>query len=175
MDSPLPYHELTSLKSDYDYLVLEKERNNKYSGYQTTNYRNYNCKSNFHKGPFTNKNLQQYNGLGVDNGYVGGCNIMDDDKLTRPLIHSKPLDKLQDRIEKQNYRHQMLPKNIRENGICHNTYGSNTCLYTSTTAAVDPQSNIDPRFTSSIVSFLLDSIASNLNTSGDLYFIFNSS
>lgn len=143
---PLPYHELTDLKNDYDYLLLEKQKNNNYSNYQTTNYRNYKCKTNFHNGPFTRKDLQQYNGLGVSNGYVGGCNILDDDRVTRPLIHSKPLDKNFERIERQRYRHQTLPTNINYNGICNNKFESNTCMYTSTTVPVDPQRNIDPTF-----------------------------
>lgn len=141
--------EAGDLRNDQCYKLLHMTDNKTKSDYIITNYRNNECKDPFHRGPFS-EDMAVYNGLGVSNGYVGGCNILADDDVTRPLIHSKPEDKLQERVTQDRY---MIPLpgpqgpvyNIQENGLCSFEIPSNQCGFlTSTTVSSNPQMGYNP-------------------------------
>ena len=141
--------EVGDLRNDQCYKLLHMTDNKKKSDYLVTNYRNNNCKDKFHNTPFSGE-MSVYNGLGVSNGYVGGCNIIADDNVTRPLIHSKPEDKLQERVTQDRYFIPLPPTqgnvyNIQDNGICNFDTHTNKCGFlTSTTVSSNPQGGYNP-------------------------------
>lgn len=151
MDSSYSTLEFTDLLNDKCYKMQHMKDNNKQSDYTIKNYRNNNCENNHHTGPL---NIGVYNGLGINNGNVGGCNILSDDEVTRPHIQQKPEDALQEQIKEMRY-FKPLPfssisdtrYNINNSGICKNNINTNSCDFlTSTTVSTNPQAGFDASF-----------------------------
>lgn len=138
--------EMGDLRNDKCYKLLHMQDNEQISNYKITNYRNDNCSNPIHNGPF-DKDLSIYNGLNVNNGYTGGCNIMTDDELTRGLQVSRPEDKLMGRIEEQERYMIPLPNSYNPAGFCTDTITNNMCpIITKAEISGRPQMGFDPMF-----------------------------
>lgn len=149
MDSQIG--EFADLKNDRCFKLLHMDDNEKRSTYHTTNFRNNFCKTDFYNGPY--KHLDVYNGLGVSNGKVGGCNIITDDALTRGQITARPDDKLMEsrKYEAHSFNNLMpnpkISSNVQMNGFCDVSMSTNSCDFlTSTSVGYHPQENFDARF-----------------------------